>query len=238
MAARLGSPGISGRPVAGEPSCAGGGSPDQLESIEDLEGSAHDDVFYGDEHSNQLLGHRGADSYYAAERRRHDPCQLRRHRRCDRLRRRQRHGFRRHSDACVRGPGPGRLRERLRSPAERASNHPGRRSVRRLPAPRRPHRRRNPRGWIESRRGPSCFAGRPGWPTPGADGVASPSPSARTSPDRPSAASSTANRSSPAARPAATACVSAAHAFRVFAIDRAGNRDRSPARFSFRIRRR
>jgi hypothetical protein len=29
-----------------------------------------------------------------------------------------------------------------------------------------------------------------------------------------------------------------AHTFRVFAIDRAGNRDRSPALFAFRVRRR
>jgi Ca2+-binding RTX toxin-like protein len=72
VAARLGSPGISGRPVAGEPSCAGGGSPDQLETIEDLEGtskiegvSSGADIFYGDEHANQLLGHTGADTYHA-----------------------------------------------------------------------------------------------------------------------------------------------------------------------------
>jgi len=61
--ARLDS-GKAGKPGGEQPGCAGG-SVDSLASIEDLEGSAHDDVFYGDEHSNQLLGHRGADSYYA-----------------------------------------------------------------------------------------------------------------------------------------------------------------------------
>ncbi|HET7053241.1 MAG TPA: calcium-binding protein [Solirubrobacterales bacterium] len=47
-----------------QPSCPGEAF-DRLESIEDLEGSAYDDVFYGDEHANQLLGHKGADTYYA-----------------------------------------------------------------------------------------------------------------------------------------------------------------------------
>ncbi len=56
--------GKAGEPAGEQPSCSGG-TLDSLASIEDLEGSAHDDVFYGDEHNNQLLGHRGADSYYA-----------------------------------------------------------------------------------------------------------------------------------------------------------------------------
>jgi Ca2+-binding RTX toxin-like protein len=56
--------GKAGEPAGEQPSCSGG-SLDSLASIEDLEGSAHDDVFYGDKHANQLLGHRGADSYYA-----------------------------------------------------------------------------------------------------------------------------------------------------------------------------
>jgi Ca2+-binding RTX toxin-like protein len=63
MEARLDS-GKAGEPAGEQPGCSGG-SLDNLASIEDLEGSAHDDVFYGDEHANQLLGHRGADSYYA-----------------------------------------------------------------------------------------------------------------------------------------------------------------------------
>lgn len=56
--------GVAGRPVGGQPSCSGGGTLDRLESIEDLEGSSGDDVFYGDGGSNQLLGHLGADSYF------------------------------------------------------------------------------------------------------------------------------------------------------------------------------
>jgi Ca2+-binding RTX toxin-like protein len=47
------------------PVCAGGGSLDHLEGIEDLEGSEGSDVLYGDEGVNQLLGHRGEDTYRA-----------------------------------------------------------------------------------------------------------------------------------------------------------------------------
>ncbi len=57
--------GVAGQPgVGGQPSCPGG-TLDRLETIEDLEGSASDDVFYGDGGANQLLGHLGADSYFA-----------------------------------------------------------------------------------------------------------------------------------------------------------------------------
>ncbi len=58
--------GRAGEPDGTQPSCPGG-SLDSLESIEDLEGSANDDTFYGDANANQLLGHRGADSYYALD---------------------------------------------------------------------------------------------------------------------------------------------------------------------------
>jgi Ca2+-binding RTX toxin-like protein len=64
--------GVAGRPLAGQPSCAGGGSLDHLQTIEDLEGtneiegvSSGADIFYGDANDNQLLGHKGADSYFA-----------------------------------------------------------------------------------------------------------------------------------------------------------------------------
>ncbi|HET9163220.1 MAG TPA: calcium-binding protein [Solirubrobacterales bacterium] len=56
--------GRAGEPAGEQPACPGG-SLDGLASIEDLEGSAHDDVFYGDEAANQLLGHLDADTYYA-----------------------------------------------------------------------------------------------------------------------------------------------------------------------------
>jgi Ca2+-binding RTX toxin-like protein len=56
--------GIAGR-VAGEaPSCPGNKF-DHLLNIEDLEGSEGDDVLEGDEGVNQLLGHKGADIYRA-----------------------------------------------------------------------------------------------------------------------------------------------------------------------------
>lgn len=66
LAAHLGHPGIAGHPEeAGQPGCAAGGSSTALESIEDLEGTRESDFLFGDEDSNQLLGHKGADAYYA-----------------------------------------------------------------------------------------------------------------------------------------------------------------------------
>src|SRR6185312_548968 len=41
------------------------GTPDRMEGIEDLEGSEGNDVLGGDEGVNQLLGHRGEDTYRA-----------------------------------------------------------------------------------------------------------------------------------------------------------------------------
>jgi Ca2+-binding RTX toxin-like protein len=57
--------GTAGRPGSGEaPSC--GGEPlDSIAEVEDLEGSNSADVFYGDAGPNQLLGHAGADVYFA-----------------------------------------------------------------------------------------------------------------------------------------------------------------------------
>jgi Ca2+-binding RTX toxin-like protein len=57
--------GQAGRPGAGAiPNCSSG-SLDSLHEVEDLEGSGSPDTFYGDAGRNQLLGHEGADSYYA-----------------------------------------------------------------------------------------------------------------------------------------------------------------------------
>ena len=50
--------------VPGEPGC-GGEAPDTLLSIEDLEGSEQADLLIGGSGENQLLGHRGADEYFA-----------------------------------------------------------------------------------------------------------------------------------------------------------------------------
>jgi Ca2+-binding RTX toxin-like protein len=56
--------GQAGMPVDGPaPSCSG--DLDSLQEIEDLEGSNGEDVFYGDEGPNQLLGHKKADAYFA-----------------------------------------------------------------------------------------------------------------------------------------------------------------------------
>ena len=63
VAADLGSS-QAGRPGAGgAPSCAAG--LDSLREIEDLEGGNFADVFFGDAGPNQLLGHEGPDVYYA-----------------------------------------------------------------------------------------------------------------------------------------------------------------------------
>lgn len=57
--------GAAGRPgSAGTPAC--GGEPlDAIAEVEDLEGSSSGDVFYGDAGPNQLLGHPGPDAFYA-----------------------------------------------------------------------------------------------------------------------------------------------------------------------------
>ena len=64
VAARIDT-GLVGEPVAGQPGCPGGGQPDHLQTIEDLEGSRFGDFFYGDSGDNQLLGHLGSDTYFA-----------------------------------------------------------------------------------------------------------------------------------------------------------------------------
>jgi Ca2+-binding RTX toxin-like protein len=48
----------------GNPQCTGGGGFDTLSGIEDLEGSNQNDYLVGDARNNQLLGHKGADSYF------------------------------------------------------------------------------------------------------------------------------------------------------------------------------
>jgi Ca2+-binding RTX toxin-like protein len=71
--ARLGGVGVDARIDQGrvgevgpgeEPVCAGDDF-DTLSGIEDLEGSNQDDVLYGDGGNNQLLGHKGEDTYFA-----------------------------------------------------------------------------------------------------------------------------------------------------------------------------
>jgi len=49
----------------GEPQCASG-EPTDLRGLEDLEGSSFDDTLIGDAGANQLLGRPGADTYHAA----------------------------------------------------------------------------------------------------------------------------------------------------------------------------
>jgi Ca2+-binding RTX toxin-like protein len=64
VAARL-ADGDAGRPgPGGAPQCTSG-SPDSLAGIEDLEGSEFGDALVGDGGPNQLLGHRGPDRYLA-----------------------------------------------------------------------------------------------------------------------------------------------------------------------------
>jgi Ca2+-binding RTX toxin-like protein len=71
--ARLGGGGLAadlltgqvGRVGGGETPVCASGSPDQMEGIEDLEGSEGSDVLIGDEGVNQILGHKGQDTYRA-----------------------------------------------------------------------------------------------------------------------------------------------------------------------------
>ncbi len=57
--------GAAGRPGNGEAPICTSGALDSLAEVEDLEGSSSDDVFYGDGGPNQLLGHPGRDAYFA-----------------------------------------------------------------------------------------------------------------------------------------------------------------------------
>jgi Ca2+-binding RTX toxin-like protein len=57
--------GTAGRPGSGEAPACGGEPLDSVAEVEDLEGSSFDDVLYGDGGPNQLLGHSGADTYFA-----------------------------------------------------------------------------------------------------------------------------------------------------------------------------
>ena len=52
--------------VGSTPACSSG-TPDVMESIEDLEGSESEDRLVGNREDNQLLGHRGADEFFAGE---------------------------------------------------------------------------------------------------------------------------------------------------------------------------
>jgi Ca2+-binding RTX toxin-like protein len=65
VAARLDA-GVAGRPVGGAPVCSPG-TLDHLQAIEDLEGTSQGDFFYGDAGQNQLLGRPGADTYFALD---------------------------------------------------------------------------------------------------------------------------------------------------------------------------
>jgi len=57
---------IAGRVAGGQLTCAGEGPPTNLEAIEDTEGTNLGDTMIGDAGPNQLLGRRGPDSYFAA----------------------------------------------------------------------------------------------------------------------------------------------------------------------------
>ena len=57
--------GEAGRPGSGEAPNCGGEPLDSISEVEDLEGSSFGDVFYGDGGPNQLLGHPGPDVFFA-----------------------------------------------------------------------------------------------------------------------------------------------------------------------------
>lgn len=58
--------GAAGRPGAGEAPDCGAEPLDSVAEVEDLEGSSSGDVFYGDGGPNQLLGRPGPDAYFAS----------------------------------------------------------------------------------------------------------------------------------------------------------------------------
>jgi Ca2+-binding RTX toxin-like protein len=57
--------GLAGQPGSGGAVACPGDEFDTLQEIEDLEGSVSADVFFGDAGPNQLLGHPGPDTYFA-----------------------------------------------------------------------------------------------------------------------------------------------------------------------------
>lgn len=57
--------GQAGMPAGGSAPGCSSGTLDSLQEIEDLEGSNGEDVFYGDGGPNQLLGHKKPDAYFA-----------------------------------------------------------------------------------------------------------------------------------------------------------------------------
>jgi Ca2+-binding RTX toxin-like protein len=57
--------GLVGRPGSGDAPDCGAEPFDSVTEVEDLEGSNSNDFFYGDSGPNQLLGHDGADVYFA-----------------------------------------------------------------------------------------------------------------------------------------------------------------------------
>ncbi|HVD41803.1 MAG TPA: calcium-binding protein [Solirubrobacterales bacterium] len=57
--------GTAGRPGSGEAPECGGEPVDTIAEVEDLEGSGSGDVFFGDGGPNQLFGRPGADAYFA-----------------------------------------------------------------------------------------------------------------------------------------------------------------------------
>jgi Ca2+-binding RTX toxin-like protein len=57
--------GAAGRVTSGSTPACGTEAPDSLREVADLEGSRFGDSFYGDGGANQLLGHLGGDGYFA-----------------------------------------------------------------------------------------------------------------------------------------------------------------------------
>jgi len=57
--------GLAGRVASGGTPDCGAETPDSVQEVQDLEGSRFGDTFYGDAGPNQLLAHLGGDSYFA-----------------------------------------------------------------------------------------------------------------------------------------------------------------------------
>jgi Ca2+-binding RTX toxin-like protein len=232
--------GMAGRPGVGEAPDCSGGSLDSLAEIEDLEGSSFADVFYGDSGPNQLLGHPGADAYFAAAgedsilANSGDPDPLID---CDADADRALVDFPQYGDAAPvdcetvteAAPNSFQTATKLPPPPLDEPSPPVSEPVPPRP-PKPPVDRRSPRTTLPAHPSALLFSHRK-WRHIAFRFASDEAGSGfRCKLDQ--------RPYRPCVSPRAYNVKAGSHAFRVFAVDRAGNRDRTPALFRFLVRRR
>jgi hypothetical protein len=227
--------------AGGQPTC-GGGSLTNLEAIEDIEGTSFNDVMVGDSGDNQLLGRPGQDSYFAAagndsilansgdgdltidcgegfdtaqvdHPQYGDPAPVN----CESVEERDPNSFRPPDTP----PAPQPPVEEP-PPAEISSSPP--------PHKQRPPDVKPPGTKLLHRPAPVLFTSGRRRPTKFAFGATESQSTFRCKLDR--------GRFIPCRSPRTYRLTLGRHTFRVYAIDRAGNRDKTPALIKVRIRRR